>query len=431
MGNENEISVDLRLSLDALKEDIRRAAAQVKAGMSSDMGAAAAAGKAEDAQKRVRVATEKTTSALQKQIAEWRKLNAGGVIPGMKITDASKSSATGSNFNPFAATAGGNTGGGLATGAALPTPPAYQRRPVQPPPLPKVVTPSVQPSAAIPVAQTSQWKQIFGAALGTGFGGPLGGAVGGLLTKANPAVAATVAAMSVLRMAVQSLAKAVMDARALYVKSATSGIGLQASAKRQVISGALGVSEDELGKFGLQIQFIGDKANLASKVMAENATPLTQLANTWDLMKANVKALWTEIAGILQPTLIKLVNLLRGMSAAVLYVIRDLSSGLKALTGGLFKAITPELAATLDLLDKVKNPTGAQMSGPTSFMKQMPASAWERMGLVVGGGGGTNYAQQTAKNTQATSVLLQKVVEALGGGGSMRVTKQTPAPSTP
>ena len=36
---------------------------------------------------------------------------------------------------------------------------------------------------------------------------------------------------------------------------------------------------------------------------------------------------------------------------------------------------------------------------PISFMKQLPASSWERMGLVLGGGG-LSPAQQTAHNTK-------------------------------
>ena len=49
---------------------------------------------------------------------------------------------------------------------------------------------------------------------------------------------------------------------------------------------------------------------------------------------------------------------------------------------------------------------------PRAFMKQMPASNWERMGLVIGGGGGTNYNQQTAKNTGTMTKTLEQILRA-------------------
>jgi hypothetical protein len=69
---------------------------------------------------------------------------------------------------------------------------------------------------------------------------------------------------------------------------------------------------------------------------------------------------------------------------------------------------------------------------PQAQMKQMPASSWEKMGLVIGGGGGTNYAQQTAKNTGKSNSLLEKIANALANPkNSGDKLSFTSVPSTP
>ena len=54
---------------------------------------------------------------------------------------------------------------------------------------------------------------------------------------------------------------------------------------------------------------------------------------------------------------------------------------------------------------------------PQSWMKQLPASSWEKMGLVIGGGGGANPAMQTAHNTKSMAQDMKKLVSYLARGG--------------
>jgi hypothetical protein len=54
---------------------------------------------------------------------------------------------------------------------------------------------------------------------------------------------------------------------------------------------------------------------------------------------------------------------------------------------------------------------------PISFMKQLPASSWERMGLVLGGGMGTNPAKETAKNTHEMAHDIKKLVSYVARSG--------------
>ena len=79
-----------------------------------------------------------------------------------------------------------------------------------------------------------------------------------------------------------------------------------------------------------------------------------------------------------------------------------------------------------------RKPLGAGSGGapdPNSFIKQMPASSWEKMGLVIGGTGGTNYNQQTANNTKTANGLLKQISSHLAN--QMRGGSITAIPSTP
>jgi hypothetical protein len=49
-------------------------------------------------------------------------------------------------------------------------------------------------------------------------------------------------------------------------------------------------------------------------------------------------------------------------------------------------------------------------------MKQLPASHWEKMGLVVGGGA-TNYARNTERNTRETAQALKTIAGFIAHGG--------------
>lgn len=65
---------------------------------------------------------------------------------------------------------------------------------------------------------------------------------------------------------------------------------------------------------------------------------------------------------------------------------------------------------------------------PTAFMKQMPASQWEKMGLQIGGSGGTNYAMQTAKHTARATTVLEKILQATNSQ-KFNITKPVGLPS--
>jgi hypothetical protein len=71
------------------------------------------------------------------------------------------------------------------------------------------------------------------------------------------------------------------------------------------------------------------------------------------------------------------------------------------------------------------------MPEPMAYMKQMPASSWERMGLMIGGGGGTNYGQQTANHTKPVPALLAKIYAAIVAGDKFNISNPAGIPASP
>lgn len=539
-----EVSVTLKLLTDSLQAQAKKAAKDLNIAFNAEAGKTAAQNtdKATVAQDKLEKQAKKTTSALQKQLEEWRKLNAGGVAPDQKIIFAAQNLSKRLSGNPLQGQAGGNTGAGLAVLPNLseqaskvakafkditanlsqrsglknrllsqlavpslsaqqfpnlpkaPAPPNYQSHPLTnmlqrqmllKPALPNVAFPKL-PNA--PTGGQNQLKAMLAAALGTGVGGPIGGAVAGLLTKANPAIAAVTAAMTALRFAVIQVAAAYDNARKIYAKTIQSGFGLGQTVQRGMLANAIGVSENEIYAFGAAIGELNDKMSVAMRTITQTTPLLNEVAWNFSVLQENLKAVWASIAAAVAPAINRLLELVGAM--AKLFVL----SGMATLVGRIFElliegitrlvAITSimvaaaELAATaiedafknmIEYLNnlfastrvgkmlgfKEEKQTGFQNTKdaskafgevlksafgttssfskgaptPQAYMKQMPASSWERMGLNVGGGGGSNYAQKTEANTKKTSVVIEKLLAAVQKG-SLNITKPMGVPST-
>lgn len=339
-----------------------------------------------------------------------------------------------------------------------------------------------------PTSQPSSWKSMLpalAAGVGTAIGGPLGGAVAGILTKANPAVAAVTAAMTILRKIVTETAEAFKRAHDTYIRSMTSGFGLKMQATRQLLSQVIGVSENDIFQFGAAIGQFNDKLNVARNILVETTPALAYTAMNWNVMMENIKASWMEFAAAVAPAInrledfvsatMKLLNLagvptmigeivdgiLEGITRAmaaielpiagfelifitikdgiantVQFIINQLARIPGASHLGIEKGEMPgfgktkEAAKAFAELFKVAfmpSDKKKEQSQPVASMKQMPASSWERMGLVIGGSGGVNYNQQIAANTKHSNTLIEKLI------ASNKFTIAQPAgmPATP
>jgi len=230
----------------------------------------------------------------------------------------------------------------------------------------------------------------------------------------------------------------------LYTQAVTQGLSTNFLASRNTISKILGVNPDsnEMFRFGSAVQYVQFKTKDAIKTFGESAIPLKKLDMDFKIVITNFEALGVKLTTELAPAIEFVLSKLDHLSTfhantpeesrkqnnenffssfpEILAKIggtmpggtgskddyfglmgqEDVLEKVKKLgDGGLGKLAD---AAGLDKIQKQmfvrfvdenkkalgKNPE-LHLNDPGSFMKQLPASTWEKMGLVVGGGNST------------------------------------------
>lgn len=519
-----EVSVKLKLDFSDLASQSKKAAGQLGMGINASMAkvGADATNQLSKAQDNLEKTTKRTTSALQKQLDEWRKLNKDGIAPNQKISIAESPTSKGLTGNPLQGQAGGNTGAGLA---ALPNMQEQaekvakafkdltsnlskgygtgnsvaanltkqmsgygmghlQARGMMKPALPNVQFPTLPKTQA----GGGNIKAMIASAIGTGVGGPIGGAVAGLLTKANPAIAAVTAAMTALRYAVQQTAAAYERARAIYAKSIQSGLGLGQTVQRGMLANTLGVSEDEIYAYGAAISELNEKLSVSMRTITGTTGVLTEVAWNFSVLEENLKAVWAVFAAAISPAINRLLEFASAM--AKLFILSGLPTLIGKIADMFIETITRIIALTsamvagvelaaaaikdvfTNMIEKINNliagtrigkllgfeqkketgyqntkdafgafkdvlKAGLASSGqygkgappPQAYMKQLNASSWERMGLNVGGGGGTNYQKQTADGVKQTNTVLSRILTATQNASKFTINKPSAIPS--
>jgi len=236
-------------------------------------------------------------------------------------------------------------------------------------------------------------------------------------------------ALSQLRNAVMAVVNAFEKAKKLYVGGALSGFGTKGQTNRTAIAGILGVSEGDLMRFGEAYKYFSKEIKQSVDVISKNARPLAETNMQWGVLKIKMESLASTIAVNFKPAMDALID---GLGELIDFIQRHATSVMKnaktawsftpgALIAGGVAGISRGLGSMFgggsfgqgffnqDMFGKKASSTpflGAQM-------KQLGASAWEKMGLVIGGTGGTNYAKDTAHNTKRTNNLLEKLANSI------------------
>lgn len=257
------------------------------------------------------------------------------------------------------------------------------------------------------------------------------GALGAAATTAaaGAALAATVTALAALKRAIQETVQAFDDARKLYAKGLESGMGLPFTTMRANFSSVLGVDEKEIFRFGANLAILAPRLQFANRTMSESALQAGSVGQEIKILELNFKALFMEMAADVAPAIRQFISGIAGLAevfSSMWEKIKPILESMLALSGGANLAAIVA-GATLPGADKVieaflrgsaKYNIGA-LPGPAGFMKQLPVSALERMGLVIGGfGAGTDYARRTAIATEKTARVLEQGIGT--GGGSFR-----------
>lgn len=286
-----------------------------------------------------------------------------------------------------------------------------------------------------------------------------------------------------LKMFARMVMQAAEAARKLYASSIQSGFGMGMTVRRSILAETIGVSENDIFQFGRAIDQLNGKLSGAMKTIADTAPALT--ATGWNIkaMEINFRALKDAMAEQLAPEVNKITNFLSEMAqfvkdstfaqaammvlnqtldevvvvtGLVIIAFESIALALKAVADSVVWAIlkinnelaklhvpgfkknnadafegTKKGAADIWAQIKTLGISGKESATPQAYMKQMPASAWERMGLIVGAGGGTNYGQQTANNTKPIPSILKQVLSALVKMGRDDITRAAGIASAP
>jgi hypothetical protein len=205
--------------------------------------------------------------------------------------------------------------------------------------------------------------------------------------------------LMILRKEFQLLSSAVENARNLYAKQLRSG-GMAAGfvTQRAQLAEVIGVGEKEVYQYGAAIGYLNDKLAFSTKIFTDTTPTLTALSWEWKVMGQDMKAFWAQAATKLAPALF----LLAKTGSLLTKVMTQLQDSF----------MFPGIATILKLGGGLLMP---KAPGVPISTERMPASAWEKMGLVIGQGGGTNYARKTAEGTTKSAQYLEKIANAVGG----------------
>ena len=240
------------------------------------------------------------------------------------------------------------------------------------------------------------------------------GAAGATALLVGGATAAGLA-LKALTVTVKETLAAYENARQIYSKALQNGMGLQWSTKRGLLAQIMGVSEQDVFRFGAQMNYLNPKLEQAASILAKTATPLTQVSWEFKILKVDFESMFALIAEMGTPAVLGFTGALDGLIKWLTSHTSYLNALVNGAASGAASAILGNASGPMGAIMKMFGLYGSiqqaksAMPSPQAWMKQLPASHLEHMGLVVGGGGRSNYAQQTAKNTAVAVKYLQKI----------------------
>jgi hypothetical protein len=216
------------------------------------------------------------------------------------------------------------------------------------------------------------------------------------------------------------LKKAFQFASELYSKALTGGLSTQLQAQRQITGSVLGVPADEVNRFK-QSTYVMQRLAGAINDIAKDAPTLAFAGVQFKILDYEILRVASNVATKLAPAmsglaiaLDDLLQILERHAGQMGAIFKGLGQGaLNSLFGPAAGGLLGKLASTgFGALSAIGNGAQSQagFNSPLAMMKQLPASTWERMGLVVGGGS-NNYAAQTAKNTRDTVTAINKLAK--------------------
>lgn len=216
------------------------------------------------------------------------------------------------------------------------------------------------------------------------------------------------AALLALKKVVGEMSAAIEDARRTYAKILQSGgMGQAFIVRRQQLAEVLGVSEEQVMQYGAAINYLNVKLNWSTKILTETNPTLTALGWQFKILDQDMKAAWATLANDAAPALMLFAKAIDG-------IVKSITNPkfLEFLSKMAFGTIPTLVGKVISASDSGKAP-----QVPTS-LDRMPASTWEKMGLVIGSSGGQNHLMKIAANTKATADAVVKMAQSLVPSGN-------------
>lgn len=307
-------------------------------------------------------------------------------------------------------------------------------------------------------------EKILGSVGISRLSGTEGGAVAatGILMAGLLAVGLSLKALTVV---ITKTSEAFSKAAQLYSKALTSGMGLLGTTRAEIISGVLGVdpahamsvsgagevdrqTSDSVRSLAMLAPILADVTfqfrilgvnirEFFAILAAQIADPARALAEALtdfmvSLKNSGLARIFIQnIAGLLwlANLLMRVVNtavdalnlLAAALADAVINIQSKMASPLAEATWNLTEAAWKKMMSNFNRKPSIT-------TDEVSMSRQMPASSWEKMGLVVNGiGGGTDYAKRTTKATERTAEYLRAIM-VLPRGATTGLNPAYPAP---
>lgn len=233
-------------------------------------------------------------------------------------------------------------------------------------------------------------------------GGSTAGAMAGALglTSLTSVLAAMYAELRLIR-------NIVNNSYNIYVKAAQSGLSTQFFTQRQVLANVLGVSgnPNQVFMFGNAVKYVQERTAHATAVLSGTARTLANVGINARILQTDASALGAKLLTEVAPALESFIYWLDRL-------VVFLTNNIKVLM-----MLTPEYwlqKGESAIANKIAGgKVGDQINkapGLNLYPLQLPASPWEKMGLVIGNmNGPVDYARRTARATEKTTTILEKM----------------------
>ncbi len=235
-----------------------------------------------------------------------------------------------------------------------------------------------------------------------------GGAAGALKATAllQGMALAVGLALKALRTAISFAAdeikKAFQFAHQLYGQSLSSGLSLKFMAQRQMTANVLGVPEAEIFRFRQSAQVMKQLSGAVGEI-SKDAPRLAYTAAQFKILEYNAIALGAKIGTDLAPTINKIIIALGGLvqffedhAKALERIFRI---GVDLLTYGQYEVLRSKI-------NSIKDNGSGTFGQPQSYLKQLPVGAFEKMGLIIGGGMGDKALEYQRRTATAVEKLV-------------------------